>query len=259
MPLEEVIAGYTFQGFVTTPPVIPGLQALGIFGTTKDGINGNRAPGGPAFANLTNPPVIGTTWITVNNGTATSTPTFGFDSGVFETSATLASGWTMFAVARYTPATGNATMVSIGPGQASALILNPQNNSISNHPSVYWSCQGLVVSGGENTLDLLGNSLAAWRMYAWTYPAGAGVRPYTMHDVTGAVSKTSTATHNRVLVGTTNRFTFGNMGAVTPANCYQFCDVAVGGFCIQPLSLAQLQTVRTWLLGVLAARGVTGF
>ena len=46
MPLEEVIAGYTFQGFATTPPTIPGLVALGIYGSGKDGKNTNRVTGG---------------------------------------------------------------------------------------------------------------------------------------------------------------------------------------------------------------------
>lgn len=259
MPLEEVIAGYTFQGFATTPPTIPGLQAMGIFGTTKDAINGNRAPGGPAFANLTNPPVIGSAWITVNNGTATSTPTQGIDTNCIETAAVVASGWTIWGVVRTAITTGNASLLSIGPGQAGGLILNPQNNTISNHPSAYLTWQGLSFTSPEQTLDLAGVSLAAWRMVAVSYPTGSGARPYRISDVTGATEKITTTTHSRTAVGVTNHFNFGNSSGTLPANIFQIGDIASGGVSFQPLTLAQLQTIRTWLLGILAVRGVTGF
>ena len=257
MPLEEVIAGFTGIGFATTPPTIPGLQALGIFGTTKDGKNTNRAAGGPAFFNLTNPPTMGSAWITVNNGT-TATPTQGIDSGVQETAAVVSSGWTMFCVARYLAAPGNGTVMGIGTGQSSALILNPANTNVSSHPSVWLSCQGLTFTGAEATIDLgAGVSQSAWRMYGLSYPAGAGARVYTLYDVTGNASKTTTTTHSRT--GTTsNHVTFGHSGGVTAA-AYVQTDLSVGGFATGVLSLAQLGTIRTWLQGVLAVRGVTGF
>lgn len=260
MPLEEVIAGVTFTGFVTTPPTIPGLQALGIFGTTKDGLNTNRAAGGPAFANLTNPPVIGSAWITVNNNTATSTPTQGIDTNCIELAAQVASGWTMFCIGRnLNPAANNATLMSIGPGQSTGLILNPVNVSLSSHPTVYPAAQAFANLQTEGTMDLSGINLANWRMYALSYPAGSGARVYTMYDVTGAVTKVTTTGHSRAPVGVTNHFNFGNSSATVPGNAYQIGDVAAGGVSFQPLTLAQLQTIRTWLLGVLAVRGVTGF
>ena len=82
MPLEEVIAGVTFQGFLTAPPTTPGLQALGIFGTGKDGKNTNRVSGGPAFVNLGAGPVFATSYMTVNTN---STTVQGLDTGVVET------------------------------------------------------------------------------------------------------------------------------------------------------------------------------
>lgn len=259
MPLEEVIAGATFQGFMTIPPTIPGSQALGIFGSTKDGINTNRVSGGPAFANLNNPPVVGTSWITVNNGTATSTPTQGIDTNCVELAAQVASGWTIWGIVRTSIATGNAAMLTIGPGQAGGLVLNPQNNLIANHPSVYLTWQGLSFTAPEQIIDLGGVSLSAWRMVAMSYPAGSGARPYRITDVTGATEKITTVTHSRTVVGTTNHFNFGNSSATLPANIYQAGDISVAGVSFQPLTLAQLQTIRTWLLGVLAVRGVTGF
>jgi hypothetical protein len=258
MALEEVIAGVTFTGFATLPPTISGLQALGIFGTGKDGKNTNRAPGGPAFVNLTNPPVFGTNFITVNNNTSTVTPTTGIDTNVAETAASLASGWTMFMIARYLPSSANGTVMSIGTGQSTCAVLNPSNSLISNHPSFYIAAQGLSFTSPEQTIDLAGISLANWRMYAVSYPAGAGARPYRVTDVTGGTEKITTTTHSRALVGTTNHFNFGAVAAL-PANIYQNTDVAAGGVAFQPQTLAQLQTIRTWLLGVLGPRGVTGF
>lgn len=259
MPIEEVIAGVTLPGFATTPPTIPGLQALGIFGTSKDGKNTNRAPGGPVFANLTNPPSYGSAWATVNNGTATATPTTGIDSGCVELAAQVASGWTAFAVCRTNIVTGNATIISIGPGQNGGLVLNPQNSSMSNHPSAYLTWQGLAFTYPEQAIDLAGFPLTNWRMLAMSYPAGSGARPYRITDVTGGAEKITTTTHSRTPVGTTNRFNFGNSSGTVPANVYQPGDISAAGVAFQPLTLAQLQTIRTWLLGVLSVRGVTGF
>jgi len=261
MPLEEVIAGVTFQGFATTPPTIPGLQALGIFGTAKDGLNTNRAAGGPAFFNLTNPPTIGSAWITVNNGTTTLAPTTGIDSGVVETTAVVSSGWTVFAVARYTgPANANATIIGIGTGQGtSCIVLNPNNANFASHPCVYVLGAGLTFTPASDAgIDLgAATNIGAWRMYAVSYPAGSGARPYTISDVTGATQRTSTTTHSRT--GTaSNHFTFG-ANASPPAGVYNISDAAAAGVATGVLSLAQLQTIRTWLLGVLAVRGVSGF
>lgn len=50
MPSLEIIGGASFSIFASKAlPTIPGLLALGIFGTGNDGINSNRAVGGPAF------------------------------------------------------------------------------------------------------------------------------------------------------------------------------------------------------------------
>jgi hypothetical protein len=259
MPLEEVIAGFTGTGFATVPPTIPGLQALGIFGSSKDGKNSNRVAGGPAFTNLTNPPTVGSAWLTVNNGTTTLAPTTGIDSGVVETTAVVSSGWTVFAVARYTVAPGNAAIIGIGSGQGTGcIVLNPTNSNFSSHPAVYMNAAGLVFTPASDAgIDLAGVNLANWRMYALSYPAGSGARPYTISDVTGNTQRTTTTTHSRT--GTTNNhFTFG-ANASPPASMYSFGDVASGGVATGVLSLAQLQSIRTWLLGVESVRGVTGF
>lgn len=259
MPVEEVIAGANFVGFGTTMPVLPGVQALGVFGSAKDGINANRIAGGPAFANLTNPPVIGAAWISVNNGTSTSTPTQGIDTNCIELAAQIASGWTTWAIARSSIVSGNATFLSIGPGQSTALVLNPSNSLIGNHPSVWINAQGLAFTAPEHIIDISPALISSWRMYALSYPAGSGARPLRITDVTGGVEKITTATQSRTPVGTTNHFNFGNSSATVPANVYQVADVAAGGVAFQPLTLTQLQTLRTWLLGVEALRLVTGF
>src|SRR5262249_5033093 len=152
---------------------------------------------------------------------------------------------------------------AIGPGQSFAQVLNPSNSLISNHPSVYIAAQAFSIPTAEGTIDLSlsgsGVSLTNWRMYAVTYPAGSGARPYTQYDVTSGRALTTTVHHNRALVGTTNRFTFGNTSNTIPGNSYQPADVAAGGFTTQPLTLAQLQSIRSWLLGPEGLRGVTGF
>jgi len=258
---EDVIAGFTGTGFATVPPTIAGLQLLGIFGTNGDGKNSDRVAGGPVFSNLTNPPTFGTGWITVNNGTATATPTQGINSNFLESAGVVASGWTIFVVARTNIGSGNAIMMSIGPGQSSGLVLNPSNSIISNHPSVYLACQALAFTPNTDaTIDLgAGTLLSNWRMYGVSYPAGAGARSYSVYDITGSVTKTTVTTHSRAAAGT-NFVNFGNSSATNPGNSYQFADIAVGGFTTGVLSMPDMQTIRTWLLGVCASRnGATGF
>jgi len=260
MPLEEVISGFTFQGFATLPPTIPGLLAMGIFGTTKDGKNGNRVTGGPAFTNLNNPPTYGSGWVTVNSGLTATPPTQGLDLGVVEDTALIAAGWTVFCIARTAITNGNSTIMCIGPGQTTACMLNRNNVSIGNKPSFWVSGPGQAFVGTENMIDISPRSCATFGMYAVSYPPGSGARPYKITDVTAGYERTTTYTISRTVVGapSTNHFCLGNNPS-NVSNVQQFGDIPAAGVTSGQLSLAQLQSIRTWLLGPEGLRGVTGF
>lgn len=73
MASELVLSGVTFSGSVAKAlPVIPDLLALGFFGSGYDGINTNRAPGGPAFGSIGNVPIFSSNYLTVGPGVTAS-------------------------------------------------------------------------------------------------------------------------------------------------------------------------------------------
>lgn len=254
MPLEEVIAGFTGTGFTTLPPVIPGLQALGIFGSGKDGKNTNRVSGGPTFTNLTQAPTIGTSWITVNTGSST---TKGYDTGVVETGGIATAGWTWFCIARFLSGTGNFGMMNIGAVNALGFIINPANNQVSNHPSFYVAGVGLGAAA-DNTFDLgAGVNQTLWRMYALSWLGGSN-NFYTLHDVTGNASKTTTVPQTRA-GNAACHMTIGNNQGAGNTGTTAVGDVAFAGISTSILSLSDLRTIRTWALGVESVRSVTGF
>jgi hypothetical protein len=261
MPLEEVISGFTFTGFATTPPVIPGLQALGIYGSAKDGKNSNRVAGGPTFTNLATGtgPVINPAFGTFNTGTTAATA--GFDLNVIETAAVQPGGWTEFVVARLPPAgptAGNACLMTISTGQSLAMVINPTNTNVSSHPSVYIVGNG-VTSNADSTLDLgAGNLLTNWKMFAVSFP-GTAASPYMVRSLTDAMSKLTTTTYSRT-GSAANHFTTGWQSAAgfTAVN-YLPVDIAASGVAFGVLSDPVLASLRTWLQGVLGVRGITGF
>lgn len=78
MSSELIISGVTFSSSIGKAlPSIPGLLSLGFFGSGGDGVNTNRAPGGPSFATIGNAPAVSSNYITLNpnNTQATATAT----------------------------------------------------------------------------------------------------------------------------------------------------------------------------------------
>lgn len=252
MKTRKVISGVTFSGFATEPPSFPGLAAFAFLGTAKDGINTNRAPGGPAFSNTgTGPTATAANFATFNG---TSGVDNGIDSGVVETSAIATSGFTWLAVARmFGSGAGPASLVNIGTVNNLQFGLVPQDGLVSSHPTLTMTFFGDSSRTADNEFDLgAGTDITKFRFYALTFPGGTGA--YTFYDVTAGTTRTTTKTQARA-GNASNHMTFGNHGGNA---WFASMDMVAGGIWTQPLNLTQLQAFRTWLLGPLAARGITG-
>lgn len=254
MKTRRVIAGVTFAGFASAPPVIPGLVALGFFGSGFDATNSNRAPGG-TFVDTGSGPAYGTNYATVNSGSTTAQ---GIDLGSAETTGVAASGWTLFCVARKTVTdTTFATIMGIGLGTPVQLAISNRNTLVSNRATVSTLSQA---SGGSlvapNCLDLGAADLCAtYRFYASVFSGGTG-GTYTTYDITGGLSLTpSGVTHTRT-GHAANHFNVGYQGVLVSA--YALADVAFCGVATEPLTLSDLESIRDWAAGPLSVRGITG-
>jgi hypothetical protein len=203
---------------------------------------------------MTNPPTIGTSWITVNTASAT---TQGYDTGLIETSAVATSGWTMLCVARFPGVSGNMGMMAIGTTNALGFVINPANANVSSHPSIYVAGFSYSLSA-DNSLDLgAGTDQTKWRMYSLAW-AGGSNQFYTLRDLTGGLNKTTTVAQTRAGAAT-NHMTIGTFQGSGNTTSTAVGDIAASCIATGVLSLTVQNQIRTWWQGVLAVRGVTGF
>jgi hypothetical protein len=252
MSTRKIISGVTLQGFASEPPPIPGLAALSFLGNGYDANNGNRVIGAPAYTNIGVGPAYSSNFCTVNSGTATAA---GIDTNIVETAAVAASGWTMFCVAR-TNVAAFGTMVNIGTGFVVQFAVIQSNNIVSGHPTLgafsTASGGGLVA---DNCCDLgAGNNLANWKSYALVFPGGT-LGAFTMYDITDGISHTPALTQTRA-GNASSHFGLGYNGSLTGS--FGQVDVCSFGIATLPLTLAQLQAIRGWIIKPLALRGISG-
>src|SRR5215813_4227501 len=93
-------------------PTISGLKTLVYFGTGGDGVETNRASGGPALSVLSGTPVHSSSYVSLGNQPFPSpTRSDNIDTNNFRDATMLAAGWTWMACAR-TPST-NANYVPV--------------------------------------------------------------------------------------------------------------------------------------------------
>jgi len=232
-------------------PVIPNVVALGIFGSTGDGINGNRIPGGPAFSDFSGggaaPPLTHSACRTVN--TARSSAFSGIDTGIVRNAAILAGGYTAFVIARTCPGVP-AQLMSDGTNIAwLTLAIQAANPDVGGHAALIIGTPGVR----PRTYDLgVGVSVHNWKFLAMS--AAGGGASAKAHDVTDGLSFETAIT--TTLTAITQPFTIGSPIATS---FWQAADIAAFGFSNSILDLASLQSIRAQLAPALNRRGVTGF
>lgn len=253
MPNQKIFGGASFGTTFAKAPqtAIPGLAALGIFGTKFDAINTNRVAGGSTFADAGSP-VYSSNYVTVNAG---GTTIAGIDTATAETSSVVTSGWTIFMVCRKQAGHSITTTWQIGTTSYLFALMNDADSNASNHPS--YAIRGFgITSGTDNTIDLGASAdLSQWRFLWAKWPGGTG-QSYSFGSLTDAMSKTTTTTYSRT-GNATNHFRVG-YHTNGQANSYQ-CDVPLFGVCTQPLTSPQLDNARAFAQGVLGVRGISGF
>lgn len=169
MASELVISGVTFTSAISKAlPTIPGLLSLGFFGSGFDGINTNRASGGPPFANLVNAPITQAAYKTIGTQNTYATAT-----------ATISGG----AVTGFTGLVGGAGYVTapsvklIGGGGSGATV----NATISGGVvtgftglvggSGYTTAPGVFISGGNSSSIDTGVTRASVLAGGWSVGA----------------------------------------------------------------------------------------
>jgi hypothetical protein len=232
-------------------PVIPDVAALAILGSTGDGINGNRIPGGPSFSDFSGggapPPLTHSACRTVN--TARSSAFSGINTGIVRNAAILAGGYTAFVVARAYPGVP-AQLMSDGTSIAQlTLAVQASNPHVSGHAALIIGTPGVP----PKTCDLgIGVSVDSWKFLAMSAAGGGALA--IAHDVTDGLSfETEIAI---TLAAITQPFTIGS--PIATSFC-QTADIAAFGFSTSILDLASLQSISAQLAPALNRRGVIGF
>ncbi len=245
--------GLTYAGFATEPPISSigsGLQSLLILGTARDGLSlSNRVTAGPTPTNLGAGPTYSSGAGTVNTATATA---LGIDSGVVETTAVAASGWTMFCVGKQSVgASNNGTLLSIGSTGALNLVFNAANTTYSGQPSVFFGSFGLTLTADQGFA--LPGSVSTERFYALTYAGSSGDNTYTVYDITDGISHKTTVTQARA--GNAGSHFCVGMHDTTILSYEAQADIFAAGFASYPWTQSQLIAMRNWLRGVATIRG----
>lgn len=254
MATQKIFNGASFGTTFAKAPqtAIPGLVALGIFGSGFDNINTNRVVGGSTFAN-NGSPVTAATYLTVNSNSSTAA---GIDTATAETSALVTSGWTVFAVVRQSAASagGNLTVFQIGTTGMLYLMLQPADTNFSSHRSLRLSGTG-IINNTDNGIDIGASAdLTIWRFVWAKWPGGTG-QSYSFGSLTDTLSKTTSTTYTR----TGNASSHFNIGQSNAGLNISKADIPLFGVCNQALTSPQLTDARTFAQGVLGVRGISGF
>lgn len=149
MVLRRIISGVTFTNKIGAAlPDIPGVLALGFFGSGGDGINTNRASGGPAFATIGNAPLISASYMSVGLFGVKATATANAPSGGQILGYTVTAGGSQYTQAPPSilisggGGTSAAATATVGGGAVTAL--TPSNNG-----SGYTTAPTVTLGGGN--------------------------------------------------------------------------------------------------------------
>jgi len=178
MPVTHTLAAAFTQSIGKAITLPGGTMTMVFFGTAGDGIETNRAPGGPALSVLQGTPVHATNYVSVGLQ-ASGTRNDVIDTNNPRTAAWITSGWTGMAVAR-----------AIGASSSPGSIITEQNMTPGS-PGQSGNDMGISIQANVNRLILHGNGIASrgniqltrasdWHVFAYTVPAGAASGTPTM-------------------------------------------------------------------------------
>jgi hypothetical protein len=170
MPTTLICTGPTFTNVVAPGlPAITNLKTLAFFGTADDGINANRAPGGPAIAAVGSP-VYDTNQ--ANLGVQAGPAYLALDTQNTRDATMLAGGCTWMAVAR---------MSHVTPGSASRAMIFGDYKVGGAGVAAAWELllmgqsQVQIFAGNVNRAAIVQtiSPITNYHCYAMTYSGGA--------------------------------------------------------------------------------------
>jgi len=248
MPSTLTITGPTFTNYVVKAlPTIPSLQSLAFFGTGGDGINTNRAAGGPAFSVLSGAPVYGTNFVSVGlQGGAQAV----ISCNVPRTAGVLSSGWTWATVGRSTGATSNLTAVTIGDRNGTADNLSQGILMAATTGNKLYGYSGAF----RTTLNTV-KATSDWHFAAMSYSGGA-LGTMTVYDFTEDPAAGGPLTYVFTVTQTAGAQT-PHFGATTGEVGANGADVAFGMVSTAVMTGPALATLATSVRSFLARRGIT--
>ena len=151
MATRHIISGVTFANSIGKAlPDIPGLLALGFWGTGGDGINGNRAPGGPTFATIGNAPIYAANYMSVGGFGVRATATANAPVGGQITGYAVTNGGSQYTQAPPSivvsggSGSGATAPATVSGGAITALTPGAPGSAYSSAPTV-------TLSGGNFT------------------------------------------------------------------------------------------------------------
>jgi len=253
MPTTLICTGPSFTNAISPAlPTITNLRTMAFFGTSDDGNNGNRAPGGPAIAAV-GTPVYDTNQ--ANLGVQAGTTYVGLDTQNTRDATMLASGCTWMAVARIshvTPGSGVRGMVFGDYKVGGAGIVQSWQLNV-NGQSKLDLCPGSAVRA---SITQLISPITNWHCYAMTYTGGAA-GTFTAYDFTENGTTGVPVTY--VASGQTAGAQSMHVGQVSASEniTTQPIEHAWVMDAHSVLSLATMVGVYNWAKANLARRGIT--
>jgi len=253
MPTTLICTGPNFTNVVAPGlPAIANLKTLAFFGTSDDGINGNRAPGGPAIAAV-GAPVYDSNQ--ANLGVQAGTTYAALDTQNTRDATMLAGGFTWMAVARMSHgAPGVASRGMIfgdykvgGAGIASSwqLMCNGQSK-----------CELYPGNVSRASITQLISPITNFHCYAMTYTGGAA-GTFTAYDFTE--NPTTGVPVSYVASGQLSGTQSMHVGQVSSSENNATLPIE-HSFVMDAhsvLSLATMVGVYNWAKANLARRGIT--
>jgi len=253
MPTTLICTGPSFTNpIVPGLPAIPNLRTLAFFGTSDDGINGNRAPGGPAIAAV-GAPVYDTNQ--ANLGVQAGTTYVALDTQNTRDATMLAGGCTWMAVARASHVTPGSPARSMIFGDYK---VGGAGIAASWQLLVMGQGQVQLYPGNVNRAAIVQviSPITNYHCYAMTYTGGAA-GTFTAYDFTENPTTGVPVTY--VASGQASGTQSMHVGQVS-ANETNATLPIEHSFVLDAhsvLSLATMVGVYNWAKANLARRGVT--
>jgi hypothetical protein len=230
-----------------------GTRTMAFFGTGGDGLETNRAPGGPALSVTSGVPVHGSNFVSVGHQPAGAPTRFDVvDTGVAYDSATFTAGFTWACVAR-------SQLESNNYNQCMGMQTAASGQGFNNSGICLWSGNRAVLYQGGNraVLQLATSVTTNWHFLAFTSSGGSAptwnLYEFTENQAGQVVSYSGLSGLIAIPAMTTH---FGQL-SVEAAVTNGPVDVAFGYVGTGPMSQANLAALAASVRPYLARRGIS--